>query len=69
MLVVILGKEVIHKLKILGKKGWGGGEANFEISVEEAKGGTRFLKIFGGNYVLSVRIYYQKPLYSKIFVP
>ena len=46
MLVVILGKEVIHKLKILGKKGWGGGEANFEISVEEAKGGTRFLKIF-----------------------
>ena len=66
VLLVILGKEVIHKLKILGKKGWG---ANFEISVGEAKGGTRFLKNLGGIYVLSVRIYYQKPLCSKIFVP
>ena len=43
--------------------------ASFEISVGEVKGGTRFLKNLGGNYVLSVRIYYQKPLYSKIFVP
>ena len=47
MLVVSFCKPVIQKLKILG----GGnlniinqlGEPNFEISVGEAKGGTRFL--------------------------